>query len=150
MEDEPMFFRDLKLDLYPISSIKRMTRRNPSSKASNVGEYDVILNDETNCRVSNLEATNLLRLSWKYVPAYPGVVLLELKDSHSDNDPFHRTGVLAWAIDEDGGLQAVTGEGISGVKRWAVLTPDGLISDRFGATFANEEAYIAALNEDES
>lgn len=144
-----MFFRDLNQTIYPIAAIARMTHVAPPAHKRNAGYYEVDLTSGEACRVSYEQVHQLMRLGWRYVPATPGTCLLDRKEDRTANDPFHRIPVLAWGVDEEGALQPLTSEGASEVTSWAVLTPDGRVSDQFGSSFANEESYIASLDAEE-
>jgi hypothetical protein len=146
-----MFFRDIRLNIYPVSEIVKITFIETETQCKRHGDYEVSLRDGSTCTIDQSVVSQLMRAGWQFVPSFPGSILLEWKRADDrSNDPFNRMAVLAWAIDEEGALQPVTADGISDTKSWAVLTPEGTVSDQFGGSFCGEQSYLEYLQSDDA
>jgi hypothetical protein len=143
-----MFFRDIQNNIYPFAEILKIVWIGPGSNSQ--GLYDVSLRDGSSCQISSHEVSQFTQAGWRFAAAFPGTTLLEWKGAQDQsNDPFHRTAVFVWGIDHEGALQPVTADGIDDTKSWAVLAPDGTVSDIFGSSFPDESAYLTHLQSDE-
>mgnify|MGYP001615493607 FL=1 len=144
-----MFFRDFDMTLRRVSDVVAMDWVRESERSNHTVRYRVEMADGQYRYVDDVNFGIIMNASSQLLPAIAGTILLELKDTEHEertNDPFHRTPVIGWRIDQEGGIRPITSAGFWEDEKWNVLMPNGSVVDAFGSTFASEADCLKYIN----
>jgi len=97
---------------YPVSAIKRIGRsKEVSFSSGRKGSIHVVtLVDDATCEIDRYQFESLQEAPLHVFPALPGTALLHYD---SDSQEAWPSTVIAWALTGDGGVHAVTPEGLN-------------------------------------
>ncbi len=145
-----LFFRDFEMTLRRVLDVVAMDWVRESERSNHAIRYRLEMADKQYRYVDDINFEIIMTASAKLLPAMAGTILLGPKDIEDRaNDPFDRTPVIGWRIDQDGGMRPITSSGYWEDEKWNVLMPNGNVVDAYGSTFASEADCLKYLSGDE-